>query len=131
MRCRVQMITVRCVVDRVATFQQADMHVSACGKLLYFHGFHDNPGFDLCMWEVSGIRPNRSRLQSRHDQLQSAYLSAVGNCDRLKTSSASAKCQIARGFHVCTTMPATFAEKIGNHQKPFENKENSDFPVFS
>ena len=45
----------------------------------------------------------RGELQSRHSQLQSAYLSAVRNCDHVGTSSASAKCQIARGFHVYTT----------------------------
>ena len=36
-------------------------------------------------------------------QPQSAYLSTVRACDHVNTSNATAKCQMARGFHVHTT----------------------------
>ena len=44
-----------------------------------------------------------SQLWSRHSQPQSAYLSAVRACDHVNTSNATAKCQVARGFHIHTT----------------------------
>ena len=44
-----------------------------------------------------------SQLWSRHSQPQSAYLSVVRACVHVNTSNATAKFQIARGFHVHTT----------------------------
>ena len=84
-----------------------------------FPWFHDNPVFDLCVGGgvlAAGLRnsPNHSQLLSRHNQLQSAYLNAVRNCVHMKMWSASAKFQIARDVHVCTTLPATVTETREN-----------------
>ena len=65
----------------------------------------------------------RGERQSLHSQLQAAYLSAVRTCDHVKTSSASAKWQIARGFHVYTT------HKVGANLGFAENPGFSVFQV--
>ena len=62
----------------------------------------------MCVGGVLAARSQESclrhsQLWSRHSQPQSAYLSAVRACDHVNTSNATAKCQVARGFHIHTT----------------------------
>ena len=47
--------------------------------------------------------PRNNQLRSQHSKLQSAHFSTARTCDHVKTSGASTKCQIARGFHVYVT----------------------------
>ena len=73
------------------------------------------------------ICPRHSQFQSRHSELQSAtrQLSAARNCDHAKNSSASAKYQIARGFHVHIT-----SGKIQEKQEFIEITGIPGFPCF-
>ena len=69
------------------------------------------------------IYPRNSNLRSQHSKLQPAHFNTARTCD-VKTSGASAKCQIARGFHVHVTHGQTQTSGTTNIIK------NPGFPGF-
>ena len=116
-RSRAQMATFRCAADRSATFFLATVYIRTffdmpqnaenLEKSCIFIVFTKNTAFGMLEFVCvggGGVSATRSlEICTRPNKFQPAILNTAGYCDHVQISSASAKLQISKGFHVCTS----------------------------